>query len=72
MAQLSKKSQRFYAWITRCFGKECGVKPKELLIELERAARLVVHDLDAMGEPSKISLHALARASKKLTSEYND
>lgn len=62
---VSKKSVMFQAWL------EGNSENKvELLVALEQAARLVVHDLDTMGEPGPKTLRALARASKKLQEEY--
>ena len=66
---VSKKSVLFAAWIEETYGATLREVP-QLLIDLELAARMAVHDLDTMGEITPKALHALARASKNLEAEY--
>lgn len=69
---MASKSDKFMTWVRRAFGAESGTNDMKLLVKLEEAARIVTHDIDAMGEPDAKSLHALVRASKNLRREYEN
>ena len=70
MEYKSKKSEQFAKW----FGGETGIDPTvpafEKIVELERAARMVVHDFDTVGDATEQDIRALARAVKELGAEY--
>ena len=65
---MASKSDKFIKWVERLYDERNEV-PK-VLVKLEEAARICVHDIDAMGEIDPKSLHALIRASKNLRREY--
>lgn len=70
MAQISKKSQKFLAWIRNVFGKEVGVSDVELLLALEESARMVEHEYLLIGEVGLSTLGKLGAAVRALEEAY--
>jgi len=62
---ISKKSARFEVWL-----QDGNDDKNKLLVALELAARLAIHDFDQQGEMTPANIQALARAVKKLEAEY--
>lgn len=64
----SKKSDKFVSWLTYDLS---DLKYKtQFLVELEKAARLLVHDFAQQGEATLSNIQALAKAVKALEEAY--
>jgi hypothetical protein len=68
----SNKSARFEKWIQAETGIDPTVPAMRLIVELEKSARLLVHDFDQTGDVDPRDLRALARSVKELEEKYSD
>lgn len=61
----SNRSDLFRLWLA-----EMNESKLEDLLQLEKAARLLVHRYDLIGEVSTSDIHGVARIAKKIQSQY--
>jgi hypothetical protein len=65
MEYKSNRSDKFRAWL-----KDLDEEKIMRLIDLERFARLVIHQVDLTGDLDVKAVHGLARATKQIQADY--
>lgn len=68
----STRSEKLQVWIREETGIDPTVPAVQLLVDLERFARLCVHAYNLTGEVRPQDIHGLARAVKALQEQYEN
>lgn len=71
MEYKSSRSEKFMKWMHEKLGASAS-SDAELLVRLEKYARLLIHYHDLTGDIRPEDLHNLARATKSLQAEYEN
>lgn len=67
MEYKSNRSERFRIWLSNMDDRKL-----EDLVLLEKAARILVHRHDLVGDVDNADVHMLARIAKKIQSQYEE